>query len=131
LKVANTEHCYRSRLANTERWAEKQASVTTKVFQSLLEDQSSLRHAVLQNRAPIDFSLLAQGHGCEDFEGMYCMNLSDHSKSIHKQLQWLEQHANQIQQNQGFFDGFLTSLFGNLPAWLNGLIIEILRICIV
>ncbi|KFQ98058.1 hypothetical protein N306_15212, partial [Opisthocomus hoazin] len=60
--------------------------------------------------AAIDFLLLAQGHGCEDFEGMCCMNLSDHSKSIHKQLQWLEQHANQIQQNQGFFDGLLTSL---------------------
>jgi len=112
-------------------WAEKQASVTTKVLQSLLEDQSSLRHAVLQNRAAINFLLLAQGHGCEDFEGMCCMNLSDHSKSIHKQLQWLEQHANQIQQNQAFFDELLTSLFGNLPAWLNSLIIEILRICIV
>jgi len=67
-------------------WAEKQASVTTKILQSLLEDQSSLRHGVLQNRAAIDFLLLAQGHGCEDFEGMCCMNLSDHSKSIHKQL---------------------------------------------
>jgi len=97
LKVANTEHCYRSRVANTEHWAEKQASVTTKVLQSLLEDQSSLRHAVLQNRAAIDFLLLVQGHGCEDFEGMCCMNLSDHSKSIHKQLQRLEQHVNQIQ----------------------------------
>jgi len=112
-------------------WAQKQASVTTKDLQSLLEDQSSLRHAVLQNRDEIDFLLLAQGHGCEDFEGMCCMNLSDHSKSIHKKLQWLEQHANQIQQNQGFFDGLLTSLFGNLPTWLNSLIIEISRICIV
>ncbi|KFR04419.1 hypothetical protein N306_09821, partial [Opisthocomus hoazin] len=60
--------------------------------------------------AAIDFLLLAQGRGCEDFEGMCCMNLSDHIKSIHKQLKWLEQHANQIQQNQGFFDGLLTSL---------------------
>jgi len=85
---------------------------------------------VLQNRAVIDFLLLAQGHGCEDFEGKCCMNLSDHSKSIHKQLQWLEQHANQIQQNQGFFDGLLISLFGNLPALFNSLIIEILRLCI-
>ena len=84
-------------------WAEKQANVTTKVLESLLEDQNSLWHAVLQNRAAIDFLLLAQGHGCEDFEGMCCMNLSDHSESIHKQLQWLKQHANQIQQNQGFF----------------------------
>ncbi|KFR17527.1 hypothetical protein N306_01503, partial [Opisthocomus hoazin] len=60
--------------------------------------------------AAIDFLLLAQGHGCEDFKGMCCMNLSDHSESIHKQLQWLKQHTNQIQQNQGFFDGLLTSL---------------------
>jgi len=45
------------------------------------------------------------------------MNLSDHSESIHKQLQWLKQHTNQIQQNEGYFDGLLTSLFGNLPAW--------------
>ncbi|KFV85337.1 hypothetical protein N308_00585, partial [Struthio camelus australis] len=41
--------------------------------------------------AAIDFLLLAQGHGCEDFEGMCCMNLSDHSESIHHQLQkWKE-----------------------------------------
>ncbi|KFP68601.1 hypothetical protein N322_00441, partial [Cariama cristata] len=38
--------------------------------------------------AAIDFffSPLAHGHGCEDFEGMCCMNLSDHSQSIHTQL---------------------------------------------
>ncbi|KFV02780.1 hypothetical protein N339_00016, partial [Pterocles gutturalis] len=36
--------------------------------------------------AAIDFLLLAQGHGCKDFEGMCCMNLSDHSRSIHAQL---------------------------------------------
>ncbi|KGL97014.1 hypothetical protein N301_13909, partial [Charadrius vociferus] len=36
--------------------------------------------------AAIDFLLLAQGQGCEDFEGMCCMNLSDHSSSIHKRL---------------------------------------------
>jgi len=112
-------------------WAAKQANVTTKVLSSLLEDQNSLRHAVLQNRAAIDFLLLAQGHGCEDFEGMCCMNLSDHSESIHKQLQWLKQHTNQKQQNEGYFDGLLTSLFGNLPAWLKALIVEGLCICIV
>ncbi|KFO61019.1 hypothetical protein N302_03672, partial [Corvus brachyrhynchos] len=32
------------------------------------------------------FLLLAQGHGCEDFEGMCCMNLSDPSRSIHRQI---------------------------------------------
>ncbi len=38
----------------------------------------------LQNLAAIDFLLLAHGH--EDFEGMCCMNVSDHSKSIRYQL---------------------------------------------
>ncbi|KFV39418.1 hypothetical protein N341_02981, partial [Tyto alba] len=40
--------------------------------------------------ATIDFLLLAQGHGCEDFEGMCCMNLSDHSESIHQSIQQLK-----------------------------------------
>ncbi|KFR11474.1 hypothetical protein N306_12298, partial [Opisthocomus hoazin] len=35
--------------------------------------------------AAIDF-LLAQGQGYEDFEGMCCMNFSDHSEPIYKQL---------------------------------------------
>ncbi|KFQ22716.1 hypothetical protein N332_07154, partial [Mesitornis unicolor] len=46
--------------------------------------------------AAIDFLLLAQGHGCEDFDGMCCMNLSDHSESIHKKIQWLKEHVNKI-----------------------------------
>ncbi|KGL83996.1 hypothetical protein N309_06742, partial [Tinamus guttatus] len=36
--------------------------------------------------AAIDFLLLVQGHGCEDFDEMCCMNLSEHSVSIHRRL---------------------------------------------
>ncbi|KFQ69902.1 hypothetical protein N335_06643, partial [Phaethon lepturus] len=36
--------------------------------------------------AAIDFLLLAQGHGCEEFEGMCCMNLTDTSRSVTQQL---------------------------------------------
>ncbi|KFP39313.1 hypothetical protein N324_09024, partial [Chlamydotis macqueenii] len=32
----------------------------------------------------VDFLLLAQNHGCQDFDGLSCMNLSDYSESIHK-----------------------------------------------
>ncbi|KFP75313.1 hypothetical protein N310_07734, partial [Acanthisitta chloris] len=40
--------------------------------------------------ATIDFLLLAaHGCGCEDFERVCCMNLSDHSKSILQHLQEL------------------------------------------
>ncbi|KFP29078.1 hypothetical protein N325_08282, partial [Colius striatus] len=37
----------------------------------------------------IDFLLLAYGHGCEDFEGVCCMDPNDHSKAIHKQIHQL------------------------------------------
>ncbi|KFP83769.1 hypothetical protein N310_08082, partial [Acanthisitta chloris] len=41
----------------------------------------------------IDFMLLAQGHGCEDFEGMCCMNLSDHSESLYAIKQKLRENV--------------------------------------
>ncbi|KFP24965.1 hypothetical protein N325_06401, partial [Colius striatus] len=46
-----------------------------------------------------DFLLLAQGHGCEEFEGFYCFNLSDHSSSIHKQLRELRNNLGKIKIN--------------------------------
>ncbi|KFU83522.1 hypothetical protein M959_14979, partial [Chaetura pelagica] len=36
------------------------------------------------------------GHSCEDFDGMCCMHLSDHSTSIHKQLQALQENMKKI-----------------------------------
>ena len=38
---------------------------------------------------------------------------------------------NSYKVNQGFLDGLLTSLFGNLPVWFKELIVEGLCICIV
>ncbi|KGL88428.1 hypothetical protein N301_01398, partial [Charadrius vociferus] len=67
-------------------WSIKHFNLSSEVITSLLTDVDSIRHAVLQDRAAIDFLLLAQGHGCEDFEGMCYMNLSDHSSSIHERL---------------------------------------------
>ncbi|KFV66059.1 hypothetical protein N307_01240, partial [Dryobates pubescens] len=36
--------------------------------------------------AAVDFLLLAHGHGCIEFDGMSCTNLSDHSKLIHESI---------------------------------------------
>lgn len=71
-------------------WFAKQTNATSLALSGLLADTDSIRHATLQNRAAIDFLLLAQGHGCEDFDGMCCMNLSDHSESIHKAIRRLD-----------------------------------------
>ncbi|KFP83809.1 hypothetical protein N310_05140, partial [Acanthisitta chloris] len=46
--------------------------------------------------AAIDFLLLAQGHSCDEFDGMCCFNLSSHGQSIQKQLKWLRDHAQKI-----------------------------------
>ncbi|KFP10384.1 hypothetical protein Z169_11815, partial [Egretta garzetta] len=50
--------------------------------------------------AAIDFLLLAQGHGCEEFEGMCCMNLSDHSESIHKKLAELKNNLHNLKESE-------------------------------
>ncbi|KFO64933.1 hypothetical protein N302_09134, partial [Corvus brachyrhynchos] len=51
--------------------------------------------------AAIDFLLLAHGHGCKDFEGICCMNLSDHSESIHKYIQQLKEGVSKIRVDDG------------------------------
>lgn len=83
-------------------WLAKEANATSVALSTMLMDIKSVEHATLQNRAAIEFWLLAQGHGCEDFDGMCCMNLSDHSESIHKSISNLKQLIKQLQQhNEG------------------------------
>ncbi|KFR13096.1 hypothetical protein N306_11241, partial [Opisthocomus hoazin] len=52
--------------------------------------------------AAIDFLLLVQGHGYEDFEGMCCMNLSDHSGSIHASIQKLKDGVSKLRQDDSW-----------------------------
>ncbi|KFQ20738.1 hypothetical protein N332_01150, partial [Mesitornis unicolor] len=47
--------------------------------------------------AAVDFLLLAQECGCEDFEGMCCINLSDRSESMHKSIQLLKDGVKELQ----------------------------------
>jgi len=68
-------------------WAAKELNLTSAILSDRIQDVDCVWHAVLQNHAAIDFLLLAQGHGCTDFSGMCCFNLSDHSESIHKNMQ--------------------------------------------
>ncbi|KFQ38673.1 hypothetical protein N332_12966, partial [Mesitornis unicolor] len=58
----------------------------------------------------IDLLLLAQGHGCQNFEGMCCFNLSDHSSSIHQQLADLQQNMKRISVSSDPFSGWLSNL---------------------
>lgn len=108
-------------------WSVKQGNATTEILTEMAHDMDSLRHAILQNRAAIDFLLLAQGHGCDDVDGMCCFNLSSHSNSIQKQLQWLRDRTKKISVNTNPFDSWLQSLFGGLSPLLVSLLKEGLR----
>ncbi|KFP35205.1 hypothetical protein N324_03192, partial [Chlamydotis macqueenii] len=90
-------------------WLAKQSNLTSIALDGSLSDVDSIRHATMQNRAAIDFLLLAHGHGCEDLDGMCCMNLSDHSESIHKAIQTMKDQVQKLQVSDGL--GWLSKLF--------------------
>lgn len=85
-------------LSHLECWLGWQANLTSSALTELLEDEETTRHATLQNRAAIDCLLLAHGHGCEEFEGMCCLNLSSNSQSIHKTLQEMKNQFNKLKE---------------------------------
>ncbi|KFO55676.1 hypothetical protein N302_15721, partial [Corvus brachyrhynchos] len=60
--------------------------------------------------AATDFLLLAHSHGCEDFQGMCCMNLSDHSVSIHKHLSDLQRDLHNLQETDDPIGDWLKGL---------------------
>nr|ADO34853.1 envelope polyprotein [Avian leukosis virus] len=113
-------------------WSVKQANLTTSLLGDLLDDVTSIRHAVLQNRAAIDFLLLAHGHGCEDIAGMCCFNLSDHSESIQKKFQLMKEHVNKIGVDSDPIGSWLRGLFGGIGGWavhlLKGLLLGLVVI---
>jgi len=102
-------------------WLAKKTNATSRALSSLLLDVHSVRHATLQNRTEIDFLLLAQGHGCEEFDGMHCMNISDHSESNHRSLQRLKEEVKDLQIDDGW--DWIASLFNDwgICGWLKGL----------
>ncbi|KFO57429.1 hypothetical protein N302_15210, partial [Corvus brachyrhynchos] len=106
-------------------WLAKEANATSAALSAMLMDVKLVHHATLQNRVAIDFLLLAQGHGCEDFDSMCCMNLSDHSESIHKRISNLKQLIKQLQQhNEGDCWGvssWLENLGFGFGAWFKHL----------
>ncbi|XP_014814700.1 PREDICTED: uncharacterized protein LOC106898123 [Calidris pugnax] len=109
-------------IENLACWVVKQSNATSRVLSELSEDLSMVQHAVLQNRAAIDFLLLAHGHGCEDFDGMCCMDLSDHSRSIHKEIQDLIGHSQKVQQDTVFFGLDALGSWMGLSGWLKSVL---------
>ena len=96
----------------------KELNLTSAVISDLVYNVDNIRHAVLQNRAAIDFILLAQGHGCEDLSGMCCFNLSDHLESIHKRLMKIKDNIQEIQIETNPITEGLKEIWETLTSWL-------------
>ncbi|XP_059717972.1 uncharacterized protein LOC132335432 [Haemorhous mexicanus] len=113
-------------------WLSKQANATSAALSDLLADEETTRHATLQNRAAIDFLLLAHGHGCEDFEGLCCFNLSSHSTSIQSNIKGLQNQVRDIQTEKKAAN-WLDRLFGQwgVPEWLISILKSFLWIIII
>lgn len=109
-------------------WLAKYSNSTSLALSDLLLDVDSIRHATLQNRAAIDFLLLAYGHGCQDFDGHCCMNLSDHYTSMYAQIQELQRLNHQLVVQTGWnpFAGWTWGW-----PWLRQLILGFAIICLV
>lgn len=108
-------------LNNLGCWLAKQTNATSSALTGLLTDVDSVRHATLQNRAAIDFFPLAHGHSCDKFEGLCCMNLSDHSLSIHANIQALRDGVTKLRVLSG--NKWLGNILGGwgLTGWLKHL----------
>ncbi|XP_053832584.1 uncharacterized protein LOC128806783 [Vidua macroura] len=106
-------------LSHLECWLSKQANATSAALSDLLADEEVTRHATLQNRAAIDFLLLAHGHGCEDFEGMCCFNLASKSTSIQANIQRIREQVDNIKTETSTVDPVnkLLSQWG-VPGWV-------------
>lgn len=91
----------------------KDINNTSVALTELLLDVQGVRKAALQNRAAIDYLLLKHNRGCNDFDGMCCFNLSDHSVSIHSHIDILHKLVQEVKQDvdKGWWDW----IFGWLP----------------
>lgn len=93
-------------LTHLECWVGKQENQTSLVLTELLEDEETMRQAMLQNQAAIDYLLLQHGHGCEEFNGLCCFNLSSPSKNIVAHIQEIRDHVHKLEtQPKHWFDG--------------------------
>ncbi|KFO64753.1 hypothetical protein N302_07785, partial [Corvus brachyrhynchos] len=112
-------------------WLSKQANATSAALSNLLKDEETTRHATLQNRAAIDYLLLAHGYVCQDFEGMCCFNFSSHSTSIQANIQKLQELVKDLKVDKSL--NWVDELFGRwgIMGWIASLIKGVLWVFIV
>ncbi|XP_077644184.1 uncharacterized protein LOC144247421 [Lonchura striata] len=113
-----------SELGNLECWVTKQANLTSAALSDLLEDEKITRKATLQNRAAIDFLVLAHGHGCKELDGLCCFDLSSKGQSVHSSIQEMRSLIGNVkQENEDWFKNLFKDW--DLSGWAVSLLKDI------
>lgn len=87
-----------------------------------------IREAALENRAAIDY-LLQHTHGCEEFKGMCCFNLTNNSQLIEGKIQQSKELASEIKEQERLDVSWLFLWLPNLN-WLKQLFLFTLFIIV-
>lgn len=92
----------------------KAINATSKAISEINQELSEVRETVLEKRAITDYLLLRHNHGCEEFKGMCCFNLSDNSRLIEDYLKEMHVLSERITQRKGLFGLDLSAI----PNWI-------------
>lgn len=95
-------------LGPLECWVAKEANLTSTALSDLLSDEEITRQATIQNRVATDYLLLLHNHGCEEFEGFCCLNLSLKAENVHTTMDKIKTMVNNIKRET---DNCLSGLF--------------------
>ena len=91
----------------------KALNATSQAIHAIGEELGQVREAVLEHRAAIDYLLLRSNHGCEEFKGLCCFNLTDNSQLIEGKVKQINNIISNIKEKESFG----LNLF-QLTSWL-------------
>ena len=81
----------------------KSLSATSEAISAISQELGQFKEAVLENRTAIDYLLLRHNHGCEEFKGLCCFNMTDNSQLIEHKVKQVNETVSKINPRQKFF----------------------------
>lgn len=112
-------------------WLGKSSQATSCVLSQLLAEEEKTKQVTLQNRAAVDFLLLTHGHGCNEFEGLCCIDFLSKSKSIHAEIKEIRAQVDNPRAEGSdcfkniFSASSLSSSTGSFSSWIPSIIKDI------
>ena len=88
----------------------KALNATFQAISAVSQELGQVREAILENRAAIDHLLLRHNHGCEEFKGLCCFNLTDNIQLIEHKVKQVNKVVTNIKQREGVFGIDLSNL---------------------